>query len=713
MRSLFPQLRQYIPWIIIAILAFVVFIPALKGDILTWDDNELITHNYRVHYLSRDTLADMFRVFPRYGKPSFGLYVPLTQVSVAMEYRLVGMSPWLYHLTNILLHVCNSLLVALLVLRIYKNRTIALLTGILFAVHPLHVESVAWVTGRKDVLCLFFYLLAFLTYIKWRTVPRTSTFILFNLLGLAALLAKPLAVSLAPVFLLYDIYTYRRFTWKMLADKVPLSLMAAGSILANLHFQYIYKAFVTEHTQAFYINFLTAAYGVLLYSVKTLLPVRLSPVYPQPQIFILLSVTTFIAVALTAIIIFLACTAWKRWRTLAFLMAFFCITLLPNSQIVPTGLNIYAADRFYYLPGIAFLALVAYVMKRALDQTRIRLVVWPVIVSFVVYLSYTTWSYASVWQTDLSLWTYTQQLLPEYHVVKGNLALAYHNDGQKEHAITLFKELVEERNDPPALANLGLEYYRQGNISSALHYAESAIRTRTNFFQALLVRAAAQAAMNNYDAALADLLHVTSLEPLFPEAHKHKGLIYLQLGYTNNALKTYERYLSLEVQDPEVATHLARLYEHLRNLPRARHWHTHVAQLTDDPHAWYRAGFLSLQLREFATARDAFYHTLQFEPNHAHAWVDLAVAYRELGNNEKALSLSSHASDLTPDSPKVLYDRSCILATSGYTNDALYYLEKALSYAPELRNSAHIDPDFSALRTLPAFQRLVHDEISE
>jgi len=398
-----------------------VYLPALQGEILGWDDAEIITHNYRIQYLSADTLLDIFRPVSRYGKPPFALYVPLTELSIACEYHLAGEAAWLYHLNNILLHALNSVLVALLVWRLFRDRLTALLTGALFAVHPLHVESVAWISERKDVLCVCFYLLALLAHVRWQAHGRWRSYLLVQLCGVLALLAKPLAMTLPAVLLLCDVYTrrlhhpppagsginfklfplrwwrwlgltaeggaqpsapgvrpqcaWRGVRWGVVLEKAPLALAALVITLLNVYQQHAHGAFITRHARSVFVNVLMACYGVCLYVIKTVLPVRLSPVYLQPQEVYLTDGITVLAVLVTCAVVVLAVAAWRRGREAGFALAFFCITLVPNSQLVPTGLNIFAADRFYYLPGIGLLYLLAYALRQGLRLPRWRALV--------------------------------------------------------------------------------------------------------------------------------------------------------------------------------------------------------------------------------------------------------------------------------------------------------------------------------------------------
>ncbi|NLD89311.1 MAG: hypothetical protein GX634_03060, partial [Lentisphaerae bacterium] len=265
----------------LALLAFLPFLPVLRAEFLDWDDPYYITHNFRIHQLTWANVADLFRLNPQLGPIPNGQYTPLVELSLMIEHRLVGLQPWLYHLTNVLLHMANTLLVCAFLRKLRADRAWAWLTAALFAVHPLHVESVAWIVERKDVLCAFFCLGAMILYLDFRATRKTRYVVASLVAATCALLSKPMAVTLPAVLLLCDLYLGRPLSdqWKRpwLAPFAALSLLFTA-ITWHTHASYgIIRA--AEAGNVFQ-NMTMASWNFFWFVGKTLWPLGLSAYVP-------------------------------------------------------------------------------------------------------------------------------------------------------------------------------------------------------------------------------------------------------------------------------------------------------------------------------------------------------------------------------------------------------------------------------------------------
>ena len=262
---------------IVGICTFLCFLSAIQFQFTNWDDQFLVTQNLLIRSFTFPNLIAMFTSF------SVNHYHPLVTLSYAIEYALVGLQPWLYHCTNIIIHAANAMLVVMLLQMLCGDKIISLVGGLVFAFHPLRVESVAWVAERKDVLSAFFILLALIMYIRSRNSSSPYNLVVVLVFMLAALLSKAIAVVLPVLFLLYDYYYDGKITKQMVMEKIPFFILSLLFGIIAVIAQYSTGARASDpHFHIFQSLFLSF-YDIVFYTEKIFLPFNLSPVYPYPE----------------------------------------------------------------------------------------------------------------------------------------------------------------------------------------------------------------------------------------------------------------------------------------------------------------------------------------------------------------------------------------------------------------------------------------------
>ena len=262
-------------------LTALAFCGSLKDSFTDWDDDNYVTDNALIQHLSRQSIHRMFSP----ATLVVGNYQPVTILSFAINYAIGGLDPTAYIATNILLHLLNVLMVFLFIRKLTRSDRIAGICAVLFGIHPMHVEPVAWITGRKDVLYALFYLSALHCYLWYRkknggkaVVAYSLTWILF----VVSLLSKSAAVTLPAIVLLIDFYQQRKFTASLLLDKVPFVIPAI--LLGILAIQGQQRAGSLGYDPACPImgRMLIACYSYMFYIIKFIVPVKLSAFYPYP-----------------------------------------------------------------------------------------------------------------------------------------------------------------------------------------------------------------------------------------------------------------------------------------------------------------------------------------------------------------------------------------------------------------------------------------------
>ncbi|HEX7938528.1 MAG TPA: hypothetical protein VF483_06010, partial [Gemmatimonadaceae bacterium] len=402
----------------VAVLAALPFLPALQNDFVSWDDNKNFIQNPFYRGLGLAQLKWMWTTF------HMGHYVPLSWMTLGLDYVLWGMNAKGYHLTNILLHAANAVVLffvarRLLSLALREDRHSAVVAwsaafaALVFAVHPLRVESVAWATERRDVLSGLLYSLTVLVYLRAvERSPMTSrTYAPVFALFFAALLSKATAMTLPAVLLLLNVYPLRRLTlatWRasmrqLFNELAPLALLSIAAMRASL------LALTPGPQLAILDKAGVSAYGVGFYLWKTLAPLNLSPIYPMPETVPLASapyVASYITVA--AILLFIV-LGWRRRTGIAAALLGFLVIVLPMLGIVQNGPQV-AADRYTYHPAAA-LALLAGAGFAAAWRRRRELTV----LGGVTLLG--TWSAMTVrqtryWHDSESLWRHAVAVVP-------------------------------------------------------------------------------------------------------------------------------------------------------------------------------------------------------------------------------------------------------------------------------------------------------------
>jgi protein O-mannosyl-transferase len=435
----------WIGGLLVALLTITAHARGLQGQFLEWDDYGHITQNPAIRSLSPSNLWMMFT------QPAAKLYVPLTWLSFAIDYQVWGHNPFGYHLTNLLLHLANTLLVLVFVREILRNRfqyatAAALFTAAIFGVHPLRVESVAWVTERKDLLFAFFYLLAILAYLRWVVRGNRRDYWGCLLLFVGSALAKSTAVTLPLVLLLLDIFWKRRMA---LWEKIPFFAVSLIIGAATFVAQASGNGETVVGTQVipFWARLGLVGYCTLFHVGKFFWPLHLSAVYPTFEDF---GWTPLHAVGyLLAFVTLLAVAFALRRRAPIVLPSwlFYLITLSPTIGLVPVGVHV-VADRFTYVPLIG-LALPFSVGVIALANNWQR--AQPITVAVIVSL---LGAMAILSARRSAVWTNTE---------------------------TLFRNaLTEDPNCYPALVNLTVYYTGTKQLDEAIAYGTQAVVAAPN-----------------------------------------------------------------------------------------------------------------------------------------------------------------------------------------------------------------------------------------
>jgi tetratricopeptide (TPR) repeat protein len=568
----------------VSLITFIVFFASLRNDFVLWDDNKYVYENPYIRSFNPAFFKWAFLDF--YASN----WHPLTWISHALDYAVWGLNPLGHHLTNNIIHAINTFLVVILAIRlieaargtVVENGPSASpagrftliaggMTGLLFGLHPVHVESVAWVAERKDLLCALFFLLSVMFHARYAgragnpAVPRRSSPLrngpyLFSLgFFVLALLSKPMAVSLPLVLLVMDWYPFKRIQsarsfLAVFLEKLPFMALSLASSVLTILAQKTGGAMRTMEVFLLPARLLIAAKALIVYLWRMLVPAPLIPYYAYPKN-ISLSSPEYPAAVVLVVVITAACLVMaKRQRFLLAVWACYVLTLVPVLGIVQVGGQA-MADRYEYLPSIGpFLLLglsVAWVHRRASYSPRksklAGLLAGSAVFIWVLVLAFLTIAQTAVWKNSMDLWSYVIHHDPKIPFAYLNRGSVYDSKGRFNQAIDDYNAAIDL--DPgyyEAYVDRGNSFDKMGQFERAISDYSAAIALQPRYFKAYLIRGGAYVRNGRFDMAIEDFDQAIAFDPLCYEAYTTRGISYRELGLFNQAIESFNGSIAIQ-----------------------------------------------------------------------------------------------------------------------------------------------------------------------
>jgi hypothetical protein len=462
------------------------------------------------------------------------------------EYSIFKLNPFPYHLNSLLLHCINCLLVFALILTLSRNRPISFFVGLLFAIHPLRVESVAWIAERKDVLSGLFFLLSLLSYVYYLKKGSWKLYLSCLLSLILSLLSKPMAVSQPLILLLIYFLNNKKVDAKAVLKTVPffviIGIFAATAFLT----QKSYGAIANRHLYSILQRIGIPFYGIAFYITKTILPLRLSAYYPLPeqgdmQMNLQLLLAPILVISAGAAVFFTR----RYTRKVIFGFLFFLFTLAPMLQIMPLG-GFIVAERYTYIPTIGLYFILAesfaYLFRtRLCDSSAARRLVYVGIGLALISLGCITFQRCTVWKNSLSLWNDVLDKKPCW-VGYYNRGIAYNTVGDYDHAIEDFsREISLNPTDARAYYDQGLAYCYKKDFDRGLEDFNAAIALNPRYAQAYNNRGNVYYVKGNVENAIADFSQAIMINPQFFQAYFNRAIAFSSIGDDDHAREDMEK----------------------------------------------------------------------------------------------------------------------------------------------------------------------------
>jgi protein O-mannosyl-transferase len=593
----------------VSVVTFIVFLPSLKNEFV-WDDVQYVYSNSFIRSLDTQLLKSALVEFHEAN------WHPLTWLSHAFDYVIWGLNPLGHHLTNNIFHALNTIIVVFLVIRLMEDfnktagnkglsrpflddRTIRITgaaTGLLFGLHPLHVESVAWVAERKDLLCAFFFLLTIMMYTHYvsemsarNSINSASRFFnkkyLFTLgLFTLSLLSKPMAVSLPVVLLILDWYLFKRIQtlktfWTAFNEKLPFITLSLISSILTILAQEASGAIASVDAVPLTSRMMMAAQTLIVYLEKILLPLNLLPYYPYPERISLFSSEYIIPIVIVIAITVTCILVVRKQQLWLSVWSYYFITLIPVLGIVQVG-GQSMADRYTYLPSLGPLFIIGLLLAKVYEKVTVikgwesiaKTAAYLVAVVMLATISFITIKQIGIWKNSDIFWSYiVDKGVTRVPVVHYNLGLAFASKGDFDRAIEQYQAALKLRWDfVDAYYDLGLAFASKGDFDRAIEQYQAALRLKPDYLEAYNNLGLAFASKGNYDRAIEQYQAALKLKPDYAAAYNNLGLAFASNGNYDKAIEQYQAALSLQPNLAETHFNLGWSYLKKGNKEMAR-----------------------------------------------------------------------------------------------------------------------------------------------
>jgi tetratricopeptide (TPR) repeat protein len=566
-------------WPLLALMAvliatYIAYQPATHAKLTNWDDNRYITDNPVIKELSADNEKKMFSEYFE------GNYHPLTMLSYAINYSQDKLEPGIYHTTNIFLHLFNTALVFWLIILLVKDFRVAAIVSALFGLHTMHVESVAWVSERKDVLYAFFFLISLVSYIYYVIKQNKLLYLASITLFLLSLLSKGMAVSLVLTLIAVDFYLGRKLAKKVVLEKIPYLLLALLFGIIAFKAQNIHATDLANETHYPFLQRIAfAGFGFINYLGKLIYPYHLANLYPYPiKPGASLPLLYYLFPLLSLGLIVFAVYTLKFSKDYFFGFTFFVLNIIFVMQLIAVG-NAVMADRYTYISSIGFFFIVGITYNKIKTQYKTIFTGLLLIYSFVLVSQ--TRERCRIWNNSISLWNDQIEKYPDYATAYENRGLAKGLAGDHQGAMNDFSKAIEK--DPKrssAYNNRGMAkefmndeqgaltdynaaitandklqaaYHNRGklkmtlnDLKGALTDLNKAVELKQNDAQLFFDRAMVYININELQKAVGDLTQAISLNPQFAIAYTNRGLIKVNLEDKEGAMKDYNAAIGVD-----------------------------------------------------------------------------------------------------------------------------------------------------------------------
>jgi len=627
--TLSERKRLWLAFLLLASVTFAVYWQCMHHAFIDYDDPDYVTENLHVRAgLTWRSVSWAFQSF------SVSNWHPLTWLSHMLDVQLFGLNPGAHHLTGVILHIANALLLFCLLRRATGNWGSSLAVAALFALHPLHVESVAWVAERKDVLSTFFMLITLIFYGRYAVTGRPFFYILTFVSFCLGLLAKPMLVSLPIILMLWDLWPLRRLhlpdrppqadarpvsALRLIIEKIPFMGLALVSCLITYTAQQKGGAMSREGAMPLLFRLINALMSYVGYLKKMFWPFDLSIIYPLPHTLTLIQGAGAGAVLLLVSVV--VCRGMRRYPFLFTGWLWYLVTLVPVIGLVQVGQQA-MADRYTYIPLIGIFIMIAWTLPLLVEKLHIPRMTLTIAACMVVtMLAVSTYRQLAYWRNSVTLFRHASTVVSGNYIAYRILGTSLAQDGRYDEADQAFGEALRIRPDDQETYNAwGIALAQQKRFSEAESHYTAALR----------------------------------IDPEYADVHYNMGLLLAAEGRFSEAIGHFYGALRLQPSQPGIYLGLGKAY----------------------------AGS-----GDFAKALGFYNHALLLDPDNAEIQMMIGLSYGMQGNIEECITWLNKALVLRPAYAEAHYNLGVALAKTGKLDEGIRHFREALRIKPGLEEA--------------------------
>ncbi len=684
----------------LAAITFAIFGQTVHDDFVNYDDSVYVYESAQVaRGLTLNGIAQAFT----HG--SYDNWDPLTTMSHMLDCQFYGLNAGGHHLTNILLHTATAILLFLVLRQMTGALWRSAFVAAVFAIHPLRVESVAWVTERKDVLSGLFFMLTIGAYVRYARRPWSpARYGLVVLLFALGLMSKPMLVTLPFVLLLLDYWPLKRYSHPALAAggagpvdlpgnfSVPLRLIVEKIPLLVLSIALCVATVLVERFDIQSIEMCplplrigNALVSYITYMWQMIYPAGLAVLYPYPAhgLPVWEIITAILVLASVSAGVFI----WRRTRPYLLVgWLWYLIMLVPVIGIVQMGLQA-RADRYIYLPQIGLYVLLTWGAADLCAGWRHRRVVLGSLAAIVIAsLSVDSCLQTAYWRNSESLWTHTLACTSDNFIAHNNLGNALLQKGKVEEAIAHFQKALQiNPNYAEAHYNLGNVLLHKGSVDEAIIHYQRALQIKPDYAEDCYNLGAALIKRGSVDDAIANYRMALQIKPNFAEAHYNLGNVLLQKGNLDEAIAHYQRALQINPDNAETHYNFGIALLQKGNLDEAiAHFQKALQIAPGYAEAHYNLGNALLKKGSVNEAITHYQKALQIKPDFAETHYNLGNVLLQKGNLDEAIAHYQKALQIKPDFAEAHNNLGNALLQEGNVDEAIAHFQKALQITPDL-----------------------------